>query len=290
MSNDKRIVLVNGTFTKSAVPVVPVTSRGLMYGDGCFETLRSYKGAFFELNAHLKRLAQGLNYLSISLPDNLQLPKIREMLAQLIKKNECRNEDAVIRLQVWREGDRGYATKSSRSGYAVTLSPLNHSNPSYALATVSTPRVPSAALPSRYKFTNGINYIKAVRQAQQKGADDALMQTLNGFVSETTVANIFWMKKEKIYTPSLDCDVLPGITRKAVLKCLSDTMNRKVEEGNFPVESIKNADLVWICNSVKEIAKVHQIDQVAFNTSSDFFDEMRSVFESYLRKKLVSVL
>lgn len=290
MSNDERIALVNGTFTKSDAPAVPVTSRGFMYGDGCFETLRSYKGAFFELNEHIRRLKQGLNYLSIALPGDLQPPTINELLGGLITKNGCQNEDAVIRLQVWREGDRGYATNSSRSGYAVTLSPLNYSNRSYALATVSTPRIPSSALPARYKFTNGINYIKAAAQAQKKGADDALMQTVNGFVSETTVANVFWMKKEKIYTPSVDCDVLPGITRNAVLKYLSNTLNRKVEEGKFPVQSIKNADLVWICNAVKEIAAVHQIDQVAFNTSSDFFVELRSVFESYLRNKLISVL
>lgn len=290
MSNKDRFALVNGTFTKNEAPAVPVTSRGLMYGDGCFETLRSYKGSFFKLDEHLRRLQQGLHFLSISLPDDLQSSNISELLAQLIEKNKLQNQDAVLRLQVWREGKRGYATDASRSAYAVTLSPLNQLPPSYALATVSTCRVPSAALPARYKFTNGINYIKAATQARGKGADDALMQTIDGFVSETTVANIFWMKGDTIFTPSKDCDVLPGITREAVLQCLLNHMGREVKQGKYPLEAVKNADLVWICNSVKEIAAVHQIDQTVFNTSAAFFEEMHTVFESYLRNKLVPVL
>src|SRR5699024_4498907 len=107
------------------------------------------------------------------------------------------------------------ANTGSHFSISASECPRNFKPP--ILATVETKRISADALPSIYKFSNGINYIIAANEAAEKGADDALMQTINGKISETTIANIFWIKDEKIFTPSTACDLMPGITRNAVI-------------------------------------------------------------------------
>lgn len=65
-------IIHDGNIKKSTEVAVPVTSRGLMYGDGCFETIRSYSGLLFKLNEHLKRLNNGLKFLDIHQPESLK--------------------------------------------------------------------------------------------------------------------------------------------------------------------------------------------------------------------------
>ena len=178
MARNSVTSIIDGQLIAASEPAIPISSRGLMYGDGCFETLCTYSGRFFKLQQHLDRLRSGLQYLEIDFPDVLRSAKLKATIQDLLSANELQDGKAVIRLQVWRAGRRGYATQSQKSHYAIQC--LNHQvrSQTYTLARVDTKRIPSVALPSKYKFTNGINYVKAAKQARALGADDALMETI----------------------------------------------------------------------------------------------------------------
>lgn len=288
MSNAKTNVILNGEIIPQTEANVPVTSRGLLYGDGCFETFRSYAGRFLEIQSHLKRLAEGLTFLSIQYPADLKSTPLISQLQSLLIANDLMAKDAIIRIQLWREGGRGYGTTTlGKANYSITVTPFHPKITTYKLATVDIRKVPSTAVPARLKLSNGINHIIAACQAMQKGADDALLETIDHFISETTIANIFWLKNDIVFTPSLSCDILPGVTRGICIKLLQERLKTEVKEDAFILNDIKNAETIWICNSLREIQPVGGIDDTNFDTAHSFTQALMKVFEAYKEKQLL---
>ena len=287
MNDSDRFVTVDGVIMESNEPAVSVNSRGLMYGDGCFETFCVYTGRSFKLKEHIKRLRSGLDFLQIEYPQELEIEKVWPKIYELLNRNNLHQTKAIVRLQVWRQGGRGYSTESVASHYSIMCSKLNKPDTnSYRLATVDVKRIPSISLPSQYKFANGLNYITAANQAKHKEADDALMTTVDGWISETTIANIFWLKEDVVFTPSEACDILPGITRRIILGLLKNQLNIAVKEGTFGMDEIKKAELVFICNSVKEIVPIAGIDETQFDTRHPLLEKMQSCFKAYRNRQL----
>lgn len=286
-------IIYNGSFKPAGAAHVSVRSRGLMYGDGCFDTFRSYSGRVLALDKHLSRLKEGMQFLDMRYPDLLKPEPVRELLHRLLHKNKLLEKDAVLRIQVWREGGRGYQTEAgSPANFAIVASEYKAVKPEdpVSLATVNIKRIPDQSLPSRYKLSNGINYITAARQARMKGADDALMLTVNDAVSETTVANLFWVKGRTIYTPSKACDLLPGITRELLLEILGNSSSYNAEEGAYPLSDVLNAEAVWICNSVRELVPVKSIDHRSYPVSHPVFTDIEKEFTAYLNRNLSPLL
>lgn len=275
-------LIFDGKLTPANQAVVPAVSRGLMYGDGLFETLRTYKGKTLLFEEHLTRLYSGMQMLSIDVSHALKIKSLKKQLWKLLGKQQLLNADAIIRLQVWREGGRGYHPPNDNSiHYSITASPCPDDFSMPILATVKSRRIPSQSMPSTAKFTNGINYILAAQQASEKGADDALMQTIDGFISETTIANIFWIKEDTIFTPDKECDLIPGITRKIVLDMIAESNRWNYQEGKYSVDQVFNADSVWICNSVREILAVKKIDNRKFNTTHPAIKKLQNRYARF---------
>lgn len=282
-------IVVDGLFKDSDEPAVPASSRGLMYGEGCFETFRTYRGQTFYLDDHIKRLQDGLTFLGLFQPDELEGKPLKRLLYRLLDKNNLLHRDAIVRLQVWGEGGRGYGRNNSgETHFSLLASECPDKFDPPKLVTVDTRRIPSESLSSDFKFTNGINYIVAAREAEQEGGDDALMQTIDGWVSETTIANIFWLKEGTVFTPSRSCDILPGITRKIVIY-LSERMGMTVEEGLYPLEEIKDAEAVWVCNSVREVLSVKAINRKTYSRDHSFLKELETAYREYRNKHLESL-
>lgn len=285
MNEQAAMVLANGELVPAESGVVPVTCRGLMYGDGCFETFCARAGHVFRLGRHLRRLEEGLEYLGISYPPGLQPGQLYPLLNELLRENGLADAPAVLRLQVWRQGPRGYGTSAAGAGYAVTAAPHPGSGDPVELATVGVRRTPSSALPSRYKFTNGLNYIIAANEARRQGADDALMLTTGEWVAETTIANVFWKRGSTVYTPSQQCDILPGITRATVMDLITESTDMQLQEGEYPLEAVKNADVAWLCNSVRQIAPVVRIDECHFPENQAWVEALQARYESVIERE-----
>lgn len=281
MSNRGHIVF-DGEIVKTDTPVVPAISRGLMYGDGVFETVRIYKAQTFFLSEHLERLIRGLDILGITAPDEVEIDNLRPLILNLLKKDQLLQNDAIVRLQVWRGGRRGYLPdEESRLHFSIAASacPDTFSNPN--LAIVDQRRIPSESLPPDVKFTNGINYILASREAVGKGGDDALMLTTDGWISETTIANIFWIKGQTVFTPSVNCDILPGITRDIFIRLIDNHEEWELRKGQFLLDDLLNAEAAWICNSVREFLPVKKVDSYSFNAEHKLLDELKAQFHQF---------
>jgi branched-subunit amino acid aminotransferase/4-amino-4-deoxychorismate lyase len=258
-----------------------------MYGDGCFETFRVYRGQFFKLEAHLKRMHEGISWLGLDFPADLKVARLKPLIRQLLQRNKLVENDAVVRLQVWRQGTRGYGTdENTKVSYSIMVTRLPDTGKVLTLSTVDTRRIPSAALPSAFKLCNNINYIAATAEARGNGADDALMQTIGGHISETTIGNLFWLSGATIFTPSIDCDLLPGITRQTVIKLAKQLNAIQLKQGAFELKAIYKAEAVWMTNSVRGLQPVGNIDRYNYAVDHPVYRKMEQDFSAYLTANL----
>ena len=254
------VVFLNGQFVAETQAVVSVNDRGFMYGDGLFETMRVFNGRPFRMAQHLERMVRGADFLKIKLPFT---PKeLQQCAGQLIEKNQM--PDSILRVMLTRgPGERGYTPKGAATPIVVmTLHPAApldpNSPPQWSLATSSF-RIPASDPLSSFKTTNKLVSIMARAEAEEKGADEALITNTNGEVAETAGANLFWIYHDKICTTPTGRGVLPGITRAVVLEIcqvLALPTNKRV----IKPEALRNAEGIFLTQSALGVVAISSLD------------------------------
>ena len=254
-----KIVYLNGRFVPAHQANVSVSDRGFLYGDAVFETVRCYKGKPFLFQQHLRRLRQGLRVLRIRL--RLSTTELRSVAANLLTRNGV--TDCVLRMQVSRGiGERGYSPSGAKNpSIAMTLHPspsIDFNSKKIRLQTSSF-TLPSHNPLAQLKTSNKLVQILARAEADEARLDDALLLNSDGYVAETTTANLFWIEKRTIYTAPTDAGILPGITRNAILDICRRKKFRIIEKGTKP-SALIHADGVFLTSSVAEVLEVVELD------------------------------
>lgn len=281
-------VSLNGSVINSSEASVKANTDGLFYGAGCFETLTSYRGKFLHLEQHIKRLNDGAVYLTGLEEEFFQVEDIRSNILELLKANDLTNTMSRVRIQYSITERFGYKQPVSKplSSILITVVPVPQTPAgSFHLSTVDTTVVPATSRPVNLKLSNMLHYREAAIKAKKAGADDALMLTVNGHIAETAIANIFWEKNGTVFTPSEQCDILPGITRSIIMKIIRNG-GRQVKTGRFYPNELKDASRVWMCNSIKEIVSVTKIDDCMYPANTEIVECIIQDFENYKKKYL----
>lgn len=262
--------------------MIPVVTSGLYYGAGCFESFVAEEGRIFKFEDHIKRLHNGLKYLGASDVSMVHSEIVLDQIKKLLKQNDLLSERARIRIQVSLTEKGGYSRQNDTPAISIIESKSAAKSVRIKKLILSeTSVVSSSARPTELKLSNMLHYRQAFREAEQKGADDAIMITNNGFVAESSIANIFWKKDNIVFTPSYDCDILPGIMRNSVIDILQQRRDFKVKEGRFSMDELLKADSVWLTNSVLEIDPVSDIENISFEIDEDLFSYLRNNLEAY---------
>lgn len=265
--------------------MIPAVTSGLYYGAGCFETFIAENGSIFKFTEHLDRLNKGLKYLGVSEPELIKAESTLDQLDTLLTKNNLAKKRSRIRIQVSLAEKNGYSYKEDLSTIVIiSATSVKKRSKSKKLILSETSVVSSSARPTDLKLSNMLHYRQAYREAEQKGVDDAIMLTEDGFVSESSIANIFWEKNGTIFTPSEDCDILPGIMRNSILDILKNRMNHEVEEGRFSMNELMKADLIWLTNSVFEFVPVSKIGKKTFGVEKHLFSDLRNELNVYKKE------
>jgi branched-chain amino acid aminotransferase len=230
---------------------VSIADRGVLLGDGLFETMAVHNAQVFDLDAHLERLASGLGVLGFV--QAVDLPKLRSGIAQYLAAEEA--SCAVLRVTVTRgAGPRGLAPpEAPRPTIFMTLSPMPpacETPVSLHFATV-TRRNEHSAL-SRIKALPYLDNVLALCEARAHGADDALMLNTRGTVACATVANVFVIREGRLETPPVCDGALPG-TMRALVLCLAKQAGLASAENSLHVKDLAEADHVFLTNSVSRV-------------------------------------
>ncbi len=281
------MVFLNGIFLPEADAVVPLNDRGFLLGDGLFETMRVAGGKVFRFAQHLERLSRGADFLKIKLPFT---PKeIQKFATQLIAKNEL--SEAVLRVTLTRGpgGGRGYTTKdANQPTLAMTLHPLppaDTDEPILWSLITSSFRVPAGDALASFKITSKVLNVLARAEAEEQGADEALLLNTNGEVAETAGGNIFWVYQDKICTVPTGRGVLPGITRAVVLE-ICQSLGLETNKRVIKPEHLRNAEGIFITQSALGIVLVVSFDGSPV-VPSPLVDQIASAYNEMLLREQV---
>lgn len=234
--------------------------RGLWYGDGIFETMRSDAGVIHRLAGHLTRFRSGLRALRIDPPRRIEWRKI---LGTLLECNGLADGCARIRLQSTRGETSGRGLPHSRipTLFATAERYTPPSTLEYRRGwTLAPPSVLRSNSTSRLKSSSYLDCRIAVQNAIDEGADDALLLDVQGNVCETGTASILFRRNGHWHVPSSP-NQLRSVTRRAVIALMQES-GVDVRPAQLPVDEIASVERLWIANAMLGIMRVRAVGEV----------------------------
>jgi branched-chain amino acid aminotransferase len=257
------LIYVNGDLVPRAEAKVSVYDSGFMLGDGMWEGLRLHDGVWAFLDEHLDRLFESCK--AVSLDIGMDRAGVRAALEETARANGM-TTDAHARLML----TRGVKVKPfqhpslSRSGPTMVII-MEHSRPAGAvqakgvrLATVPQVRGLPMSQDAKYNSHSKLNCVIACLQAEQAGADEALMLDPHGFVNTTNACNFFIVRKGEVWTSTGDY-CMNGVTRQKVIDiCRADGI--PVFERNFSLVQAYGADEAFLTGTFGAQTPVASID------------------------------
>ncbi|MFH1730912.1 MAG: aminotransferase class IV [Planctomycetota bacterium] len=255
-----RFVCLNGDIVERGAAKVSAFDRSFLYGDGLFETVRAYGGVPFMLAEHLARMASSAKALDITMPG---AGGIAAAVERLIELNEL--ADAYVRITLSRGIHTGELAPDEPPEPTLLIEARKlHPYPAEmyergARVIISSFVHNSASAISRHKTTSYLASILAKREAKERGADEAILLDHAGHVAEGATSNVFCVRGGRLLTPPLDMNILPGITRRTVIK-LAREGGIEVEETRFGASDLASADEAFLTNSLMEAMPAGSID------------------------------
>lgn len=244
----------NGKFIpKNEVKISP-DDRGFLFADGIYEVVRWYKGFFYDMESHLSRLKRSLRELRIIWPDSDMFPSIA---LDLIKKNKLRNQPAMVYIQVTRgEEKRTHSfpspdVKPTVYAYAWGFVPdINLKETGIKVMLKEDIRWSRCDIKSVALLANTISF----QEACENGLKECVF-VRNGFITEGSHSNIFFVIDKTLYTHPESNFVLPGVTRKNVLR-IARQSGINIREEAINENRLRFAQEAFITNTSSEVIPV----------------------------------
>lgn len=245
---------------------VSALAPGLLCGWGLFETMRAYNGKIIYFDAHLERLKDSAKIIGLNSP--YSGARLKGIIRRIIRAGNFK--DAYVKAGLYKNKEATdtlimakryvpYPAKKYREGFS---------------AGVSEFRQIEGSILARIKTTDRILYELSFQKAKEKWFDEALILNTYGYITEGTRSNIFLIKGKDIFTPSLGCGCLDGITRRIILD-LARKQRIKTHEGKFTLQDLYNADGAFLTNSLMGVMPLTRIEKKRIgggtNTSTRFF-------------------
>lgn len=285
------MIYLNGKIIEPSEARISVFDRSYLFGEGIFETLRSYKGKLPFLDKHLSRMEWGATFIGIPFPHPSE---IKEGIQSLLKANKLSDarikivlsaqgaslmptllqEDAAINLLIVAEKFTPLSEEEYQDGVELSIVHEIRNDPNPAAAVKSTSR---------------LTKLIAQREFQEKDAFDGILLSATGEVTETSKANLFWIKDKIFCTPAVSLGLLPGVTREVVLS-LAKENGYAVKEVFSKPSVLMDADEVFITGSTLEVMPVIRIDQndIRNGKPGKLVGELRSWYSVRLQEEMES--
>ena len=269
-NTEKKFIWKNGEFENWDDSNVHILSHTLHYGTGVFEGVRAYETengpAIFRLSEHTSRLFDAASKINIKIP--FSKDELNIIQCNILNQNNL--NEGYIRPIVYL-GNEGLGLRAKDLSVNVAVAAWEW--PSY-MDPVAKEKGISVIKSSYKQYENPLHsgnkiigtYFSntmALHEALDKGADEAIMMDMNGFISEGSGENIFIVKDEVVFTPTID-HCLNGITRQSVIQMAKD-LSIEVHEKDLRYEDLKNADEAFFTGTAVEITPITKLDQSRIN-------------------------
>jgi branched-chain amino acid aminotransferase len=257
MSN---IYLLNGKAYPLDLPGISIDSRAIRYGEGIFETIRMHNGKMPLFKLHMDRLFSGLQTLQLRPLPYVSPEKIEQQINLLVAKNQC-GPHARIRISfigrpggVWDRPDDHADLVMEAWSLPENYLQINTNG---LIVDVCEDVRKSNDVLSNLKSNNYLPYLYAANKGKQLKVNDMLLINHKEFIVDSTIANVFIVKENNLYTPMLEDGPVSGIMRRWIIENLSDKFI--IKEKHISMEDLLNADEVFLTNAVYGLRWIQRI-------------------------------
>lgn len=264
-------VWFNGEFVRDGGLAIEPVERGLLLGDGLFETIAVFDGRAVWLDEHLARMMAAAIVIGLDIARD----EIRDAAAEVLAK--AKGRQGILRITVTRgAGGRGLAAADSgEPNLLITLAPWISGSLFREARLVTSSVCRNERSPSsRIKSLSYIDNILAARGAAAEGADDALMLNTRARIASSTIANVFILEPGRLVTPPVSEGVLPGIVRQRVL-ALAPRLGLKALEAPLSAYRAQHAEGMFLTNSLRLVRPVSRLDGTVF---SEVLPSMENIY------------
>jgi branched-chain amino acid aminotransferase len=257
------VVYVNGTIKPAQEASVPVYDHGFLYGEGVYETLRTYNGAPFLYDRHTRRLRASARHLYLDVPfsDEQLAGRIADTIAAASLPNE-----AYIRVLLTRGvGELNYDPKSTPVPSLVIIvkpfeePPARVFSEGIKICLVPILRNHPGSVNPIIKSNNLLNNALAMQEAYRRGGEEGLMCNYRGELSECSQSNFFMVRDGAALTPKSQAGLLEGVTRAFLFEVGQDVGIEVRDEVLYP-KDLETADEMFITSTTRELSPVTRID------------------------------
>ena len=282
------IVYLDGKYLPMGEAFVPLNDHGLLYGDGIFEGIRAYNGRIFKLEEHIRRFQDCARAIMLEL--NVGFEELCEIVRETCAKNNL--TDGYIRLVATRgTGDLGIDPRKCKESRlfciaaTITLYPKEMYETGISVISAQTRRNNSTIVDPQIKSLNYLNNILAKMEANNAGAQEAIMLAQNGVVAECTGQNIFIVRDGVIYTPPIYVGALDGITRQTIME-LARSNGYEVHEKEFTLFNVYNADECFITGTAAECMPITKADNrvIGNGVAGEITKRILGLFHAYVNE------
>jgi branched-chain amino acid aminotransferase len=259
-------VFVNGTIAPADKAVVPVYDHGFVYGEGVYETMRTYNRVPFLYDRHMRRLRQSSERIALDVPfdDATVLKWIDDTVAAAGELGEI-NEAYVRVLHTRGVGDLTYDLRSTpKPTTVIIVKPFEAYPPrvydnGIRIALVDMLRNHPRSVNPIIKSNNLMNNALAMQAAYRSGAEEGLMCNYRGELTECSQSNFFLVRGGAALTPKSEAGLLEGVTR-AFLFELGRELGIEVREDTLHPKDLDTADEMFITSTTRELSPVVNVD------------------------------
>jgi branched-chain amino acid aminotransferase len=267
------IVNVNGRVFDQEHAVISVFDHGFLYGEGIYETLRTYNGLPFLFDRHMRRLRNSANMLALEVPlSDAEVDRRFRETMQSAGLGDGPDREAYIRILVTRGiGELTYDPAACPTPSVVVIVKPNVS-PSrevfergVMVSLVAVVRNHPSSVSPLIKSNNLLNNALAMQQAFRRGGYEGIMRNYRGELAECTQSNLFIVKNGAALTPPLDAGLLPGITREFLFE-LGAENHISVREQVLRDADLFGADEAFLTSTTREIVPIVHVDDRTVGT------------------------
>lgn len=242
----------NGNIIEAGQPIFTASNRAFRYGDAVFETIRLINGEILFFEKHLHRLAKSMELLGMNSHDDLTFHNLYLSIRHLDQINHLKGNGR-IRLEVFRNDGGLYTPQTNNVSYLIEVSSLAHKNyqlneTGLKIELYTDIKKPVSRL-SNLKSSNALYYVMAGLYKNKTNSGDCLVLNTDGRIAEAISSNIFLLKDNVVYTPSLDEACVAGVMREVLIDTLR-SQGREVIEKGIEVDDLIKADEVFLTDVI----------------------------------------
>jgi branched-chain amino acid aminotransferase len=287
------ICYLNGEYIPLADANVNIMTHAFMYGTAVFEGIRAYwnaeQGQLYALRLaeHFERISDSCRILFMDPPGAVD--ELVALTVDLLRRNGFR-EDAYVRPSVYKSTQAiGVRLHNLDQGFYILAIPFgDYIDTTHGIRTqtVSWRRVSDQSLPARAKIVGAyVNSAFAKTEAQLVGADEAIVLSEDGHVSEGSAENLFMVRRGELVTPPVTDDILEGITRAGIIELAEHELGIRVVQRHIDRTELYVADELFLCGTGAQVSPVTDVDHHVVGTgeigpithrlSTAYFDAVR---------------